>query len=670
MAGKRRKKRNRFHFLTKRFPIRMQRKLVLVFIVIILAFVVLIGRITWINITKGSKYTKIVLDQQNYNSRVISYKRGDIVDRNGTRLATSERVYNVILDVKVMTDKKEYIEPTKEVLKDCFGIEESTVDQLIEDRPESQYEVLAKGIDYDTAQKFKKIDEDNEKYPNVKGIWLEEDFERTYPYGSLASDVIGFTYSGNQGATGVESAYNSVLNGTDGREYGYFDSESSMERTVKDAKDGNTVVATIDVTLQGIVEKCIKEFNDELAGDGKLGSKNTAVIIADPNTGEILAEASYPGYDLNNPWDLSSLYSQEQLKKMSEDDQLDALNSLWRNFCVSDAYEPGSTIKPFTVATGLETGALTGDEEYYCGGALDVEDYTIRCSMRNGHGQETTQDALAYSCNVALMQMASKIGADDFCRYQRIFGFGQYTGIDLPGEAATEALLYTADKMGKVELATNSFGQGFNVTMTQMVAAFSSLINGGYYYEPHVVKQIEDESGNVIETKDPVLLRKTISSETSEKLKEYLGAVMDYGTGKDAKVEGYDIGAKTGTAEKLPRGNGKYLLSYMGFAPQKNPEVLIYVVVDEPNTEAQDDSSLVRKLAKSIMEEAFPYLGITTIEETEAKAAEEAAAKSKFTGDEEYTDYNEEYEDTYDKPDGEYIDENYDPDLDDWTRGE
>ena len=669
MAG-RRKRRHRFQFLKKRFPIRMQRKLVMLFMAIILAFVVLIGRITWINLTKGSSYTKIVLDQQNYSSRVIAYKRGDIVDRNGTRLATSERVYNVILDIKVMTDRKEYIEPTKEVLSECFGIDGSTVDKLIEERPDSQYEIMARGVDYETAQKFNAIDEDDKNYPNVRGIWLEEDFVRTYPYGELAGDVIGFTYSGNQGATGIESAYNSVLNGTDGREYGYFDSESSMERTVKDAKDGNTVVSTIDVTLQGIVEDCIREFNEELAGEGELGSKNTAVIIVDPNTGEILAEASYPGYDLNDPWDLSSLYTEKEIDAMTEEEELDVLNSLWRNFCVSDAYEPGSTIKPFTLATGLETGALNGEEWYYCGGALDVEDYTIRCSMRSGHGSESTQDAIAYSCNVALMQMAAKIGSEDFSRYQHIFGFGEYTGIDLPGEAATQSLLYTADTMGNVELATNSFGQGFNVTMTQMAAAFSSLINGGYYYEPHVVKQIQDENGSVIETKDPALLRKTISSETSEKMREYLGAVMDYGTGKGASVEDYDIGAKTGTAEKLPRGNGKYLLSYMGFAPQDNPEVLIYVVVDEPNVEAQDDSSLVRRLAKSIMEEAFPYLGITTIEDEEKAAAEAAAAESKFTGDEEYTDYNEDYNDTYNKPDGEYIDENYAPDLDDWAGGE
>lgn len=647
----------------------MQRKLVMLFMAVILAFVVLIGRITYINVTKGNRYTRIVLDQQNYNSRVLAFKRGDIVDRNGTRLATSERVYNVILDVKVMTDKDEYIEPTKEALSECFGIEGSKIDALIEEKPNSQYEILATGVDYETAGKFTEIDEDEENYPYVKGVWLEEDFERTYPYGSLASDVIGFTYDGNQGALGIENAYNSVLNGTDGREYGYFDSESAMERTVKAAKDGNTVVSTIDVTLQGIVEDCIRDFNAELEKDGELGSKNTAVIIMNPNTGEILAEASYPGFDLNNPRDLTGLYSETEIAAMTDEDKLNALNGLWRNFCVSDAYEPGSTAKPFTLAAGLETGMLTGEESYYCDGALKVADSTIRCNNKTGHGQETTQDAIAYSCNVALMEMAEKIGAENFCRYQHIFGFGEYTGIDLPGEAATQALLYTADDMGVVELATNSFGQGFNVTMTQMAAAFSSLINGGYYYEPHVVKQIQDENGNVIETKDPVLLRKTVSSETSAQMREYMGATMDYGTGKDAGVEGYDIGAKTGTAEKLPRGNGKYLLSYLGFAPQNNPEVVIYVIVDEPNVAAQDDSSLVRRLSKSIMEEAFPYLGITTIKESE-QAAAEAAAQNKTMEEGEYTDFDQDYEDTYDKPDGEYIDKNYDPDLDDWTGGQ
>ena len=642
----------------------------MLFMAIILAFVALVGRITYINVTRGSSYSRIVLDQQNYSSRVIPYKRGDIVDRNGTRIATSERVYNVILDVVVLTGSEENIDPTIQVLEDCFGISEQTVRDTIEENPESRYEIMATDVNYETAQKFNEIDDDNENYPNVAGVWLEDDYNRTYPYNTLASDVIGFTYSGNAGAIGIESAYNDVLNGTDGREYGYLDSDSSVERTVKAAKNGNTVVTTIDVGLQSIVEKCILEFNQQYADDDSTGSKNTAVIIMNPNTGEILAEASYPNFDLNNPRDLSVLYSDEEWKAMSEEEQLNAMSDLWRNFCVSDAYEPGSTMKPFTVAAGLETGAITGDETYYCDGSLHVGDNDIGCHLRSGHGTQTVENAIANSCNVALMHIAEAIGVDDFTRYQSIFGFGEYTGIDLPAEAATSALLYTAENMTPVDLATNSFGQSFNVTMTQMASAFCSLINGGYYYEPHVVKQIRDEDGNVVETKDPVLLRKTVSSETSDQIKEYLQAVMDYGTGQNAQVEGYDIGAKTGTAEKLPRGNGKYLLSYIGYAPQENPEVLIYVVVDEANVDAQDNSALVLDLSKKIMEEAFPYLGITTIEESEAEAEESEASEEQNFGDTEYSDYDENYEDTYDNPDGAYVDENYDPDLDDWASGD
>lgn len=648
----------------------MQRKLVMLFMAIILAFVALVGRVTYINVTRGSSYTKIVLDQQNYSSRVIPYKRGDIVDRNGTRIATSERVYNVILDVVVLTSDEKNIDPTIQVLEDCFGISEQTVRDVIEENPESRYVIMETDVDYETAQKFNEIDDDDENYPNVAGVWLEDDYNRTYPYNTLASDVIGFTYSGNAGAIGIESAYNDVLNGTDGREYGYLDSDSSVERTVKAAKNGNTVVTTLDVGLQSIVEKCILEFNQQYADDDSTGSKNTAVIIMNPNTGEILAEASYPNFDLNDPRDLSLLYTDEEWEKMSEENQLNAMSDLWRNFCVSDAFEPGSTMKPFTVAAGLETGALTGDETYYCDGSLHVGDNDIGCHLRSGHGTQTVENAVANSCNVALMHMAETIGVEDFTRYQHVFGFGEYTGIDLPAEAATSALLYTAENMTPVDLATNSFGQSFNVTMTQMASAFCSLINGGYYYEPHVVKQIQDEDGNVIETKDPVLLRKTISSETSEQIKSYLQAVMDYGTGQNAQVEGYDIGAKTGTAEKLPRGNGKYLLSYIGYAPQENPEVLIYVVVDEANVDAQDNSALVLDLSKKIMEEAFPYLGVTTIEESKAEAEESAASEEQNFGDTEYSDYDENYEDTYDNPDGEYVDEDYDPDLDDWATGD
>lgn len=606
------------HRLRKKFPKFMQKKLVILYLGIILAFVFLIGRITYINASDGEEYTKIVLDQQQYDSRVIPYKRGDIVDRNGTKIATSERVYNVILDVKTMLSDEDYVEPTKQVLKDCFGIEEEEVDTLIEESPDSRYSVLKKGIDYNTAKEFEAIDEDDENYPDVKGIWLESDYVRTYPYNTLASDVIGFTVDGNVGNGGIEGYYNTILNGTDGREYGYLDGGTSVEQTVKEPTNGKTVVSTIDVQVQSIVEKYIKQFNDERKNNATAGegSKNTAVMIMNPQNGEILAEASYPNYDLNNPRDLSSYYTQEQLDAMSDEEQLDALNSLWKNFCVSDTYEPGSTIKPFTVAAALETGALNGDETFYCEGSLHIGGYDIHCINREGHGTQTLKEAVENSCNVALMQIGEKIGAEDFIKYQHIFGFGELAGIDLPGEAATEGLLYTVDNMDETSLATNAFGQNFNVTMTQMLAGFCSLINGGEYYEPHIVKQIQDENGNVVENEEPVLVKRTISEETSTLVKDYMRGVVQNGSGKLADLEGYEVGGKTGTAEKLPRSEGKNLVSFIGYAPQENPEIAIYVVIDEPNEYDQAQSSLAVQMASDIMKEIFPYLGISKTSET------------------------------------------------------
>lgn len=596
----------------------MQKKLVLLFVAIILAFVFLIGRITYINAANGEDYTRIVLDQQQYDSRTIPFKRGDIVDRNGTKMATSERVYNVILDVKVMTSDEDSIEPTIQVLKDCFEIDEEEVRDLIEESPSSRYNILKKGVDYETYKKFEAIDEDDENYPDVAGIWLEEDYVRTYPYNTLASDVIGFTVDGNVGSNGIEASYNNTLNGTDGREYGYLDETSTVERTVKEAVNGDTVVSTIDLQVQSIVEKHILEFNEQHKNEASAGegSKNTAVIVMNPQNGEILAEASYPNYDLNQPRDLTKYYTQETIDAMSDEEQLETLNSLWNNFCVSDTYEPGSTFKPFTIAAGMETGILTGDETYYCGGVLHVGDHDIHCSNRDGHGTQTLKQALENSCNVALMEIGEALGAEEFCRYQELFGFGEYTGIDLPGEGETSGLLYTPENMDAASLATNAFGQNFNVTMTQLAASFCSLINGGNYYEPHVVKQIQDENGNVTENIDPVLVKKTISEETSEVIKDYMLGVVQEGTGSSAAVEGYDIGGKTGTAEKLPRGNGKYLVSFIGYAPQENPEVVVYVVVDEPNVAAQASSSYATELASGIMSEIFPYLGITKSSET------------------------------------------------------
>lgn len=628
--------------LKKKFPKFMQKKLVMLYVAIILAFVFLVGRITYINASKGDEYTKLVLEQQQYDSRTIPYKRGDIMDRNGTKLATSERVYNVILDVKAMTSDEDYIEPTIQVLKDCFDIDETTVRALIQESPNSRYNILLKGIDYNKAKEFEKIDEDNENYPNVKGIWLEDDYVRKYPYNSLACDILGFTVDGNVGNAGIEASYNSILNGTDGREYGYLDQDSTVEHTVKEPVNGNAVVSTIDLQVQSIVEKHILAFNEEHKNEATVGegSRNTGVIVMNPQNGEIIAEASYPNFDLNSPRDLSKYYTEEQLKAMSDEEQLEALNVLWRNFCVSDTYEPGSTMKPFTVAAALETGALTGEESFYCGGMLHVGDHDIHCINRSGHGTQTLKEAVENSCNVALMQIADLIGVEDFCKYQHIFGFGELTGIDLPGDASTAGLLYTPDNMDDASLATNAFGQNFNVTMTQLAAGFCSLINGGEYYEPHVVKQIQDENGNVISNEEPVLVKRTISQETSTMVKDYMRGVVLNGSGKKANMDAYEVGGKTGTAEKLPRDNGKYLVSFIGYAPQENPEVVIYVVIDEPNASDQAQSAFAVQLARDIMDEIFPYLGITKIPGAENATSDE----TEDDGTDEYYESYESYE--------------------------
>ena len=622
----RRPRKNKFR---RKFTKLMQKKLVLLFAGIVLAFTLLVGRITYINASSGDKYSKIVLDQQQYQSRTIPFKRGDIVDRNGTKLATSQRVYNVILDAKVMNSDEKYVDPTIQVLVDCFGLDKSEVEKQVEENPNSRYLIMKKGVSYDKAQEFEKIEADNEKYPNVNGIWMEEDYVRTYPYNTLASDVIGFTVSGNVGSNGIEASYNSILNGTDGREYGYLGEDSSYEKTVKEAQNGETVVSTIDLQVQSIVEKYITQFNEEHSSGTTLGSKNTAVMVMNPQNGEILAEASYPNYDLNNPRDLTKIYSQEELNAMSDEERVKTLNSLWNNFCISSGYEPGSTFKPFTISAGLDLGVLTGNESYVCNGVLHVGDHDIHCSNREGHGTQTLKKALENSCNVALMQIGSSIGKEQFVRYQQLFGFGQSTGIDLPGEAA--GLLYSLDDMDSSTLATNAFGQNFNVTMTQLAASFCSLINGGNYYEPHVVKQIQDENGNVTENKDPVLVRHTISKETSDIIKDYMLGVVEEGTAKTAAVEGYDVGGKTGTAEKLPRRNGKYLVSFIGYAPQENPQVMVYVVIDEPNVDNQANSKLATTMASQIMTEIFPYLGVE--KSADAKAADTKSSDSSASSD-------------------------------------
>lgn len=615
-----RKKRNEFRHFPKKFPKKMKIKLVGVFTAIVLAFIFLTGRAAALNLTKGDEYQKQVMSQMRSGSQTIPFKRGDILDTNGTALATSERSYNVILDVAGLLETKttyqnKRINATVEALVSAFGLDEPELREILQDQADSRYVILKSNVDYETGRDFQSQMDQN---ADIVCVTLEDSYVRTYPYGTLASDVIGFTSSGNVGTIGLEAYYNSELNGTDGKRTGYLSSGSSSESVIQSPTDGNSIVTTIDANLQAIVEKHILALNERLRDNDHEGegTKNTAVIVMDPNTGAILAEASYPNFDLNNPRDLSEYYTTEEQEAMTDEERLDTLNALWRNFCVSDTFEPGSTMKPFTMAAGFETGKLTGNETYVCTGSYSYEGVAnpVSCIARNGHGTETLKQVLENSCNVGMMQIAEVLGADDFCRYQHLFGFGEYTGIDLPGEGDTSNLLYSADNMQPIDLGTNSFGQNFNVTMTQLAAGFCSLINGGNYYEPHLVKEIRNANGDVVETKTPVLARKTVSQETCDILKDYMYGVVQEGSGTSAQVEGYAIGGKTGTAEKLPRSEGKNLNSFIGYAPQENPEVMIYVIVDEPNLAQQAASYLATGLAADIMEEAFPYLNITKTE--------------------------------------------------------
>ena len=627
---------------------RIQGKLVILIVLVLLAFAGLGLKLLFINMTKGEQYKKTVLSQQSYDSITIPYKRGDILDSNGNKLATSDKVYNLIIDAKQLLSKEDYLEPTMTALKTCFPeFPEGEVRAFIASNPNSQYYVTLKQLEYERMAAFVDMQNNTEEYPNIKGVWFEEEYRRVYPNGSLACDVIGFTGKDNVGNYGLEQYYNSVLNGTNGREYGYLNDDETLERTTIPATDGYNIVSTIDGNIQQIVERYIKDFNDEYTNAARTGNgaRNVGCIIMDVNNGNVLAMAGYPVFDLNNPRDTSALIgspmvnekgnidyeaeviSAENIDTLLSDDAktYQNLNYLWKNFCISATYEPGSVAKPFTVAAGLESGKMSGNEYYTCNGQLHVGDHDIKCHnyKSGGDGTLSVQESIEKSCNVALMLMGKQIGKSTFLEYQEKFNFGLKTNIDLYGESRTSSLVFNTQSMGDTELATSTFGQGYNVTMIQTIAAFASLINGGYYYEPHVVKQVTAPDGSIVENISPRVLKQTVSASTSELIRQYCKGVVDNGTGKTARPAGYSIGGKTGTAETVPRDKINYVVSFMGYAPADNPQIAIYVVVDRPNAVFQDDAKFATRIVRNILTEVLPYMNIYMTEELSDKEKEE-----------------------------------------------
>ncbi len=604
-------------------------------IVILGLFVGLGVRLYIITRDNQNYYQKKILSQQRYDSTTLPFKRGTITDVNGTILAVSEKVYNVILDCKVMHAGEYNEDPTLTALAECFGLDKGQLLQYAKDNPNSQYYVLKKRITYDEMSPFLERKNEhnteagkkgNEKMGYIDGVWFEEEYIRRYPNNTLACDVIGFTGTDNNGTYGLEEYYNDILNGTNGREYGYLNDDITLERTIVPAVDGYSIVSTIDANIQAICEKYIKEFNDEHTDEHRegLGANNIGVIIQNCNTGEILAMASYPNFDLNNPKDLSAYYTAEQIEQMQADDTYyNTLNQLWRNFCISDTFEPGSTAKALTLATGIETGKITGNESYECGGVLQVADRKINCNVTRGHGTLDVSGAIEQSCNVAFMKMGEVIGAKTLVQFQRYFNIGLKTNIDLAGEPITSSLVYTESTMGPAELATSSFGQGYNVTMIEMSTAFCSVINGGYYYEPHMVSKIVNSNGDTIKNIEPRVLKQTISSTTSAQMRQYLYASVAEGTGRSARPAGYAIGGKTGTAETVPRDKTNYVVSFIGFAPIDEPQIVIYCVIDKPNVKDQAHATFATGIVKNILTEVLPYLHISRTEEMTIAEQEE-----------------------------------------------
>lgn len=601
---------------------RVHTKGMVALVMVVVILMALGGQVFRINYTHGETYAKAVLDHQTYTSTELPYKRGQILTGDGTVLAYSERVYNLILDVKLMLSDVEYKEPTLSALCKYFNLNRSELEQKVSENSQSRYQKLLSNLTTDQIADFKNLMADSTEGKNIKGVWFEDSYIRKYPLGTFASDVVGFASATNGGELGIESQYDEELTGTNGTTYSYVDEGLEVTETQKNAVDGNNIVTTLDYNVQSIIEKCILEYNEEKP------SKNTAVVVADPSNGEILGMASYPTFNLNDPRKLTGMYTDEEIKDMSDEEYRNNLYSLWTNYCVSESYEPGSTFKPVTVASALEEGVVKDGDTYVCKGFETVADYKLKChvfSTIGSHGSLTVEQALMNSCNPYMIHLALEMDNSRFAYYQSLFGFGKTTGIDLPGE--TTGIVY-GDRMTTIDAACNSFGQTINVNMMQMMAAYCSIINGGMLYQPHIVKRIESANGEVVKEYKANLVRQTITASTSKLLRRYLKNTVEEGTAKKAGVTGYSVAGKTGTAQKGDRKDNKWIISFIGHAPAENPKFAIYVVIDEPygTTGTSGSSADVLTLTHNILEKLLPYMNV-------------------------YKDASDEYEDTSSSPD-------------------
>lgn len=583
-----------------------------ILIISLIVFLVLIGRIVWIMNVKGEDYAKRVLSNQISNDKVIPFKRGTIYDRNGVVLALSELYYRVVVDPQELLKKDDAtINFNIEKIAEFFSMTTDEIAKQIYDKPDSRYVVLKKRESTDAVEAYRTyksgLYNNTEERRRLYSVYFEPVYYRRYPNDSLASHVIGYANSYNEGQLGIEKYYDDILNGTDGIEYSYMDPELNAETTVKEAENGCSIISTIDARIQRSAERVVKNFNETY------GAKQVGVIVMDPNNAQVLAMASNTEFNLNDSGNIACIVGQEEadrLKEANDNETIaDIRNKMWRNFCTNDMYEPGSTFKTITVAAALEEDTTSPGRSYYCGGNTKIGGYTISCNNKFGHGNLSLAESLMKSCNCALISIAEELGSAGLYKYEQKFGFGKKTGIDLPGEA--QGQLFAPEDLRQTELATSSFGSRFNVTMVQMAAAYSSIINGGKYYTPHVAKTILDDNGNPVEEVSADATRMTVSESTASFIRQALYKTVTDGTGSAAAVDGYLVAGKTGTLAKLPKDSKKYTVSFMGFAPADNPQVLVYVVLDEiQDEEKRDKSSVAAGMVSDILKETLPYLDV------------------------------------------------------------
>lgn len=568
------------------------------------AFALMFGRVLYMKVVHGAEYEAAAKNQQiNRYDITIPPNRGSILDRNNQVLAISTTVYNVALDslqlAEVAELSPEEQEKTLTTLCEYFPeLDYNTLKQYVTINPETgelymnnHWKYLVKGIERSVKEELEAM--------NLKGVYFEKSSKRSYPLNSSACHLVGFTRGDAQ--WGLEGYYNSYMEGTPGRSFILYNGADSVVHQDYDAKDGDTIITTIDYNIQKIAEEVVAETAAEWS------AKNVAAMVMDPYTGEVYAMAESHSFDLNNPneipeWETDTKYT-ENWDQLSSEEQLEYLNTMWKNFCVSDTYEPGSFFKPMLVAAALEEGVITPNSSFQCNGYTDIGGYRIKCHLVSGHGNINVEQIMAQSCNMGVIQIANLLGADKFYEYQREFGFGDYTGIDLPGEAAGQ--LHEKEAIGPTELATMSFGQTFNCTSIQVIAAFSSLINGGNLVKPHVVSQIVDADGNVVLQNDTEVVRRVISEKTSAYMRTALKATVENGLAKKLQIDGYSIGCKTGTAEQGSRTNDDlWTLSNMSYFPAENPKYIVFTVINQPSDYVegvQTPTPMTKKLIEGII---------------------------------------------------------------------